>query len=159
MRVGYGFAAARCKEKDDKFIVLAGKKIDWRVGLFSEGEQDRDVAALAAADSLVGAMGLGSLKHCSAADFDLKHRTGLQVLEQAAALLCRQGYRLQNMDLLVLLQDVRIAQYLPEMKSNLCAAMGCGEDCLNLKVDQEQWLGYTGKNDGINARAVCLIEK
>ena len=158
MRIGYGFAAARSKEKDDKFIVLAGKKIDWRIGLFSDSEYDRDVVALAAADSLVGAMGLGSIKHCTAADFDPKHHSGLQVLEQAAALLGHNGYRIGNMDILVLAQDVRLAQYVPEMKANLCKALGCKEEDINLKIDQEQWLGYTGANDGINARVVCLVE-
>jgi len=78
MRIGYGFSAGRSKEKDDKYIVLAGKKIDWRVGLFSDSEYDRDVVALAAADSLIGARGLGSLKQCSAASFDLKNMTGIQ---------------------------------------------------------------------------------
>lgn len=158
MRIGYGFSAARIKEKDDKFIILAGKKIDWRVGLFSDSEYDRDVVALAAADALVGAMGLGSVKNCTAADFDPKHKTGLQVLQQAALLLKEKGYRLGNMDILVLAQDVRLAQHIPEMKTNLCDAMNCEQDCVNLKIDQEQWLGYTGSNDGINARAVCLIE-
>jgi len=158
MRIGYGFSAGRSKEKDDKYIVLAGKKIDWRVGLFSDSEYDRDVVALAAADSLIGAMGLGSLKQCSAASFDLKNMTGIQALEQVSVLLKKQGYRLCNMDILVLLQDVRLGQYIPEMKANLCGAMDCDESCLNLKLDQEQWLGYTGSNDGINARAVCLID-
>jgi 2C-methyl-D-erythritol 2,4-cyclodiphosphate synthase len=44
------------------------------------------------------------------------------------------------------------------MKANLCKALGCSEGDINLKIDQEQWLGYTGANDGINARAVCLID-
>ncbi|MBR5558711.1 MAG: 2-C-methyl-D-erythritol 2,4-cyclodiphosphate synthase [Oscillospiraceae bacterium] len=158
MRIGYGFCAARCKEKDDRFIILAGKKIEWRVGLFSDGEHDRDVVALAAADALVGAMSLGSIKHCTEADFDLKHKTGLQVLTQAARLLQEKCYTLANIDILVLLQDIRLAQYIPEMKQNLSSALDCSEDQINLKIDQEQWLGYTGSNDGINARAVCLIE-
>ena len=103
-------------------------------------------------------MGLGSLKNCTEADFDLKHKSGLQVLEQASSLLKAKGYHLGNMDILVLAQDVRLAQYIPEMKANLCNAMDCSEDCINLKIDQEQWLGYTGSNDGINARTVCLID-
>jgi len=158
MRIGYGFAAARCKEKDDRYIILAGKKIDWRVGLFSDSEHDRDVVALAAADAIVGAMGLGSVKCCSTDVFDLKHMSGLQILSKAAELMYEKGYSLGNMDILVLLQDIRLTQYIPEMKQNLCTALNCDIKLINLKIDQEQWLGYTGSNDGINARAVCLLE-
>ena len=158
MRIGYGFCAARTKEKDDHFIVLGGVKIDWRVGLQSQGECDRDVAALAAADALLGAMGLGSLNCCTEASFDTKNTPGVQVLEQAAQLMERRGFCLGNMDLLVVLQDVRFANFLPQVKENLCRAMGCAPDCLNVKIENEQWLGYTGSTQGINARAVCLLQ-
>lgn len=159
MRIGYGFAAARTKEKDDRYIILAGKKLDWRVGVLGEGECDRDVAALAAADALLGAVGLGCLKNCTAQSFDTANTAGMELLAQAARLVEERGFRLGNMDLLILAQDVRFARHVPEMKANLCAALGCGEDRLNLKADHEQWLGYTGSCDGINARAVCLLEE
>jgi len=159
MRIGYGFAAGRSKEKDDKFILLAGEKVPWRAGVFSDAETDRDIVSLAAAEALVGAMGLGSLQQCSAAVFDLKHQTGLQVLEQASRLLAERGYALCNMDIKVLLQDIRPQPLLEQMKANLCTALGCGYEQINLKFGNEQWLGYTGSGDGFNATAVCLIQK
>ena len=159
MRIGYGFAAGRCKEKDDKFIVLAGEKVAWRSGIWSDAETDRDVLCLAVAEALVGAMGLGSLQQCEGAEFDLKHLTGIEVVEQAAHLLQQQGYALCNMDAKVLLQDIRPQPLLSKMKANLCAAMGCTEKQFNLKIGNEQWLSYTGSGEGVNATAVCLIEK
>ena len=159
MRIGYGFAAGRSKEKDDKYIVLAGEKISWRSGVFSDAETDRDVLSLAVAEALVGAMGLGSLQQCSAMEFDLKHLTGLQVVEQASRLMEEQGFALCNMDIKVLLQEIRPQPLLEQMKANLCSALGCTSGEVNLKLGKEQWLGYTGSGDGFNATAVCLIKK
>ena len=156
MRIGYGYCPGRVKERSDKYIILAGVKLPWRVGLMSFGNCDHDVLSLAAAEAIIGALGMGSLKECPR--FDLQNTEGLQILEQAAALAAEKGYRLGNMDVQVLVQEVQFAKYLPEIKASLCSALGCGSDRLNLKLDHELWMGYTGNYEGINATAVCLLE-
>ena len=70
-----------------------------------------------------------------------------------------QGFALCNMDIKVLLQEIRPQPLLEQMKANLCSALGCTSGEVNLKLGNEQWLGYTGSGDGFNATAVCLIKK
>lgn len=156
MRIGYGYCPGRVKERSDRYIILAGVKLPWRVGVMSFGSCDHDVASLAAAEAIIGAMGMGSLKECP--QFDVKNTEGIEVLAQVSALAAQKGFCLGNMDLQVLVQEVQFAKYLPEIKEALCAALGCSADRLNLKLDHELWMGYTGNYEGINATAVCLLE-
>ena len=156
MRIGYGFCPGRAKERSSKYIVLAGREIPWHLGLMKFGECEHDVLSLAAAESLIGAMGMGSLKSCS--EFDDKNTPGITLLAQVSCRMAENGFQLGNMDIQLTLQDVRFQAYADDLKKRLCAAMQCEEDRLNLKIDHELWLGYTGSNQGIKATAVCLIE-
>jgi|GEM_PF-4929692 len=157
VRIGYGRCVGRVIEKQDKFLVLAGVQVPWRVGLLPSGACQHDVLSLAAAQALVGAMGLGSLETCGA-DLDPRAVEGLEVLRRTAALLAKNGWHLANFDIQLVIQDIQLASVVPQLQAKLCSALGCPAASVNLKIDNERCLGYTGAGQGINATAVCLIE-
>ena len=75
------------------------------------------------------------------------------------ALIDEKGYRIGNLDATVIAQKPKLMVYLPAMRETLAAAMGISVDQLNVKATTEEHLGFTGRQEGISAHCVCLLEE
>ena len=155
MRIGHGYDVHRLVEGRD--LILGGVNIPYEKGLL--GHSDADVLTHAIMDALLGAAALGDIgKHFPDTDPAYKGADSLQLAAHVAALRHAQGYRIGNIDATVIAQAPKLAPHIPTMRQNLARALGCDQDCINIKATTEEHLGFTGEGLGMAAHAVCLIE-
>lgn len=155
MRIGHGYDVHRLVEGRD--LILGGVNIPYEKGLL--GHSDADVLTHAIMDALLGAAALGDIgKHFPDTDPAYKGADSLKLAAHVAALLHAQGYRIGNIDATVIAQAPKLAPHIPTMRQNLAHALGCDQDCINIKATTEEHLGFTGEGLGMAAHAVCLIE-
>lgn len=156
MRIGHGYDVHAFAE--GRRLILGGVDIPHVKGLM--GHSDADVLTHAVCDSLLGASALGDIgKHFPDTDSSFKNANSLLLLEKVKALLSAEGYGIVNVDSTLIAQKPKLAPYIDEMRKNLANAMGIPVTDVSVKATTEERLGFTGREEGISAHAVCLIEK
>ena len=156
MRIGHGYDVHKLVEGRD--LILGGVKIEYEKGLL--GHSDADVLLHAVSDSLLGAAGLGDIgKHFPDTDPQYKGADSLELLRIVARRVKEAGYRVSNIDVTMIAQRPRLASHIPQMRENIAAAVGIGEDRVNVKATTEEKLGFTGEGLGMSCHAVCLLEE
>ena len=156
MRIGHGYDVHKLVEGRD--LILGGVKIDYEKGLL--GHSDADVLLHAVSDSLLGAAGLGDIgKHFPDTDPKYKGADSLELLRVVVCRVKEAGYRVSNIDVTMIAQKPKLAPHIPQMRSNIAAAVGIGEDRVNVKATTEEKLGFTGEGLGMSCHAVCLLEE
>ena len=156
MRIGHGYDVHKLVEGRD--LILGGVKIDYEKGLL--GHSDADVLLHAVSDSLLGAAGLGDIgKHFPDTDPQYKGADSLELLRIVAERVKAAGYRVSNIDVTMIAQRPKLAPHIPQMRRNIAAAVGIGEDRVNVKATTEEKLGFTGEGLGMSCHAVCLLEE
>ena len=142
---------------EDRPLILGGVHIESLLGAY--GHSDADVLVHAIAESLLGACALGDLgKHFPDTDSKYKGISSLLILKEVAKKVDECGYKIGNIDALVLLEKPKLAPYMDQMKQNICEVLNIELNQLNLKATRGEKLGYIGRMEGIMAQAVCLIE-
>ena len=155
MRVGMGYDVHRLTE--DRKLILGGVDIPWEKGLL--GHSDADVLIHAVMDALLGAAALGDIgKHFPDTDPAYKGISSILLLEHVTALLEKEGYAIGNVDATIIAQKPRMAPHISQMRTNMAKAMKIKESQLNIKATTEEKLGFTGREEGIAAQAICLLE-
>ena len=81
------------------------------------------------------------------------------ILRKTVDLLATKGYRVGNIDATICAERPKINPHVPAMKACLAQIIGCDEDDISIKATTTEKLGFTGREEGISAYAVCLIEK
>lgn len=154
MRVGMGYDVHRLTE--ERKLILGGVEIPWEKGLL--GHSDADVLVHAVMDALLGAAALGDIgKHFPDTDPAYKGISSILLLRHVTELLKKNGYAIGNVDATIIAQKPKMATHILKMRENMAEAMGISIDCLNVKATTEEGLGFTGREDGIAAQAVCLL--
>lgn len=154
MRVGMGYDVHRLTE--GRKLILGGVEIPWEKGLL--GHSDADVLVHAAMDALLGAAALGDIgKHFPDTDPAYKGISSILLLRHVAELLKKNGYAIGNVDATIIAQKPKMAPHILKMRENMAEAMGISVDCLNVKATTEEGLGFTGREEGIAAQAICLL--
>lgn len=156
MRVGFGYDVHAFAE--GRKLVLGGVEIPHTRGLL--GHSDADVLLHAICDALLGAAALGDIgRHFPDSDAAFKGISSLFLLERTAGLLAAKGFRVVNIDSTLVLQKPRLAPYISEMVREISRAAGVPEGAVNVKATTTEHLGFTGREEGIAAYAVALVEK
>ncbi len=156
MRIGHGYDVHRVTE--GRKMILGGVEIPYEKGLL--GHSDADVLLHAVTDAILGAAALGDIgRHFPDTDPRYKGIDSRILLRDAAALVKEEGYRVGNVDATVIAQKPKLAPYIDRMKENIAADLGIEADRVNVKATTEERLGFTGREEGIAAHAVCLIEE
>ena len=156
MRVGLGYDVHRLVEGRE--LILGGIKIPHEKGLL--GHSDADVLLHALTDALLGAAALGDIgRHFPDTDERYRGISSLILLEKAYALVKEQGYTLGNADMVLLMQKPKIKDFIPSMEENIAKALSCETDRISVKATTEEGLGFTGREEGIAAKAIVLLEK
>lgn len=156
MRVGIGYDVHRLEE--NRKLILGGIEIPYEKGLM--GHSDADVMIHAMIDAILGALGKGDIGHYFP-DNDPAYEgiSSVILLQRIGELVKKEGYELNNIDVILIAQKPKIADYLSRMKEVLAKALSCGEEQINLKATTEEGLGFTGRKEGMAAQAVCLLER
>lgn len=156
MRIGHGYDVHRLSA--GRTLILGGVRLEHTLGLL--GHSDADVLAHAVMDALLGAAGLGDIGQMFP-DTDPQYAgaDSLVLLGRVAARLRENGFRVGNVDATIVAQRPKLAAHIPEMRRNLAQAMGVDADRVNVKATTEERLGFTGREEGIAAHAVALVEE
>ncbi len=154
-RVGYGYDVHPLGV--GRKLILGGVEIPHDKGLL--GHSDSDVLVHAVCDALLGAMGEGDLgRHYPSSDPKYKGISSLTLLEDVIAKLKSKGYRIGNIDTVIVAQAPRLGPHLPAMQKKLAEATGIDPDLVNVKVKSGEGLDAVGREEGMTAHAICLIE-
>lgn len=156
MRIGHGYDVHKLVHGRD--LILGGVKLEHPTGLL--GHSDADVLAHAVMDSLLGAAALGDIGQMFPdSDPQFAGADSLALLEQVAARLHAAGFRIGNVDATVIAQKPKLAEHIPQMRENLARSMGVDPGRVSVKATTEERLGFTGREEGIAAHAVALLEE
>lgn len=155
MRIGHGYDVHRLTP--ERPLILGGVEISWEMGLL--GHSDADVLTHAIMDALLGAAGLGDIgRHFPDNDDRYLNINSQNLLKTVCTLLRDAGYTLGNLDATVIAQKPKLAPYLETMRETLAKTMEVDITRINLKATTEECLGFTGRQEGIAAHCVCLLE-
>lgn len=156
MRIGQGYDVHQLAEGRD--LWLCGVKVDHTLGLL--GHSDADVATHALCDALLGALALGDIgKHFPDTDPRFKGISSIILLENVMRLVREHGYELGNADVTIMAQKPKLAPYIAEMQSILARTIGTDMQNISVKATTTEKLGFEGREEGISASAVVLLEK
>jgi 2-C-methyl-D-erythritol 2,4-cyclodiphosphate synthase len=138
-------------------LILGGIEIPHDKGLL--GHSDSDVLVHAVCDALLGAMGEGDLgRHFPSSDQKYKGISSLKLLEEVVGKLKRKRYRIVNVDTIIVAQAPRLSTFLAAMQKRMADVLEIDPDLVNVKVKSGEGLDAVGREEGITAHAVCLIE-
>lgn len=156
LRIGHGYDVHRLVE--GRRLILGGVEIEHTLGLL--GHSDADVLTHAIMDSLLGAAGLRDIgKHFPDTDEQYRGISSITLLNRVTALLKERGYSVVNVDATLILQKPKIAAYIERMTENIAFALNVDASRINIKATTEEHLGFTGREEGVSAHSVALIEK
>ncbi len=156
IRVGFGFDVHQLVENHP--FVLGGVNLEHHVGAF--GHSDADVLVHAICDALLGAANLGDIGfHFSNTDSRWKGISSLILLQECVKLLAEKGWSIGNIDAMICLEAPKINPHVPAMKQHIARAAGISEEDISIKATTNETMGFIGRQEGIVAYAVCLIEK
>ena len=155
MKVGQGFDSHRLVT--GRPLIIGGVNIPHETGL--DGHSDADVLVHAICDALLGAAGWGDIgRHFPDTDQQYSGRNSRYFLVEIRKMLDSAGLNIGNIDATVIAQAPRLSPYVEQMKANLATDLGVVRDTINLKATTTEGLGFTGREEGIAALAVALIE-
>lgn len=156
LRVGMGYDVHQLVE--GRKLILGGVEIEHTLGLL--GHSDADVLLHAIADALLGGAALGDIgRHFPDTDERFKGISSVILLEKVRDLIEANGYKVGNVDAVIVAQKPKLASYIPEMNRNIAKALGVAEDVINVKATTTEGLGFVGVEAGIAAHAIVGIEK
>ena len=143
---------------EDRDLWLGGIKIGHSMGL--QGHSDADVLLHAVSDALLGAANMRDIgfhfPDTSAKTLDMDSKI---ILQRVVELIGEKGYKVVNIDATICAERPKINPHVPAMKACMSAVMGIDEDQISIKATTTERLGFTGREEGMAAYAVCLIEK
>jgi len=139
-------------------LILAGIAIPYEKGLL--GHSDADVLTHAIMDALLGAAGLGDIgRHFPDTDLAYKGISSMVLLERVVALLEEKGLELANLDATIIAERPKMAPFHEAMIQNLAKVIGCDTNRINLKATTTEKLGIPGREEGIAAEAICILNQ
>jgi 2-C-methyl-D-erythritol 2,4-cyclodiphosphate synthase len=156
VRIGVGYDSHRLVQGDT--LILGGVRIESEWGL--AGHSDADVLLHAVSDALLGALALGDLgQHFPDTDPRYRGISSGRLLEKVIGMVQDQGYRLYNLDVVVIAQRPRLAAHIPVIRINVANLLAADLASVSVKVKTAEGLGALGRGEGIAVHAVCLVTR
>ena len=156
IRIGHGYDVHAFGEGDH--VVLGGVRIPHPRGLLAHS--DGDVVIHALCDAILGALAEGDIgRHFPPDDPRWKDADSRRFLRHVAGLAAARGYRLGNADVTVVCERPKLAPHVEAMRALLAEDLGAGVDRISVKATTSERLGFTGREEGIAAQAVVLLER
>ena len=153
-RVGIGFDAHRLVQGHP--LIIGGVQVPHERGL--EGHSDGDVLTHSIIDALLGATNLGDKGlHFPSEDPIYKGISSLILLERTFDILDQNGWRISNVDATILAQKPRLAPFISDMVSHISKALSIAATRVSIKVTSTDYLGFTGREEGIASCCVASV--
>lgn len=155
MRVGIGFDVHSFKT--GRRLVLGGVEIEYSKGL--SGHSDADVLVHAMMDALLGAAGLRDIGvYFPDTDTRYKNISSLLLLKEVKNIINDKGFEIINIDSTLILEKPKVSPYITAMLSKLSGALGLDPGRLGIKATTTEGLGFCGREEGIAAQSIALLE-
>ena len=155
IRVGNGYDVHKLKEGES--LIIGGVNIPHEKGTVAHS--DGDVLIHAICDALLGAAALGDIgTHFPDTSGKYKNIDSSKLLASSLQLVKSKGYKIGNIDSTVCLQDPKIGKFIPEMRNNLSLITGLEIYDISIKATTTEKLGFVGREEGVSAYSVVLIE-
>lgn len=155
MRIGQSIDIHQLVE--GRKLILGGVEIPYEKGL--KGHSDADVLLHAIVESIIGALGEGDIgKHFPDTDDRYKGISSMILLEETYKLMNEKGYKIGNVDAIIMTEQPKMAPHIPTMRNNIAKALHCDVTQINVKATRGEKLGFVGRGEGIVSQAVCLLE-
>lgn len=156
MRIGQSTDIHRLSP--DRKLVLGGVEIESDLGLV--GHSDADALIHAVAEAVLGALALGDLGHWFP-DTDPKWEgvSSRIILREVARMMDEKGYRIGNVDSLVMIEKPKMAPHIEQMRRNFAEDLHCDISRISVKATRGEKLGFVGRREGVQAFAVVLLEE
>lgn len=156
IRTGFGFDVHRLVPGRE--LWLGGVRIEHEFGLL--GHSDADVLIHAICDALLGAAALRDIGyHFPDTSADYAGIDSKVLLRRTVDLLADRGYAIGNIDATVCVERPRLNPHIERMRACLAEVIGVDVDDVSVKATTTEHLGFTGREEGISAYAVVLIER
>jgi len=156
LRFGIGYDVHRLVEGRE--MILGGVAIPYEKGL--EGHSDADVLIHAIMDALLGAAALGDIgRHFPDSDPRYKGISSLLLLKRVQESVREAGFKINNIDSIIVAQKPKLAPFINQMGSNIAEALMVPEGLVNVKATTTEGLGFTGTGEGIAAHAIASLEE
>ena len=156
VRIGNGYDIH--KLGPERPLILGGIKIDHAMGLI--GHSDADVLTHAIMDAMLGALSLGDIGHYfPPSDPQWAGADSIDLLKRVNDLVKGAGWRISNIDSVVVAERPKLKPYIEKMRSRLATTLGLEADQVSIKATTNEKLGPVGREEGIAAYAVVLLEK
>ena len=154
-RIGNGYDVHRLIK--GRKLILGGVDIPHGLGL--DGHSDADVLCHALCDSLLGASGAGDLgKYFPDTDNKWKGVSSLVLLEKSGELVAERGFQISNIDTTIVAQQPKIGPHIESMTTNISEILKVDPTQINIKATTTERLGFAGREEGIAAYAVALLQ-
>lgn len=156
IKVGFGFDVHQLK--NDHPFVIGGVNLAHHKGAF--GHSDADVLLHAICDALLGAANLRDIGfHFKNTDPQWKDISSLILLKETVRMIREKGWEINNIDAALCLEAPKIMPYISQMQENIAEAAGILVEDISIKATTNEQMGFIGREEGVVAYAVCLIQK
>lgn len=156
MRVGFGYDSHRLVE--GRPLMLGGIHVPHHLG--SIGHSDADVLLHALCDALLGALALGDIgAHFPDTDPAYKDADSRELLAAVVNLLLAKGWKVGNVDCTVVLERPKLRPYIDAMRGVIAELLGVAIDGVSVKATTNEKMGFAGREEGVCAYAVALLER
>lgn len=156
VRIGQGYDVHRFEKGRD--LWLGGVRIPFDKGLL--GHSDADVLLHAISDALLGALALRDIGyHFPDTDPRYEGADSRLLLGEVVRLIREKGYHVGNIDATIIAERPKINPHIPEMTHVISGILGVDEECVSIKATTNEKMGFAGREEGIAALAVALLEK
>lgn len=138
-------------------LVIGGVEIPHTKGLV--GHSDADALTHAVAEAILGALALGDLgKWFPDTDEKWKGVDSQIILKEVARMMDEKGYKIGNVDSLIMIEKPKMAPHIQQMRENFAKALNCSVDQVSVKATRGEKMGFVGREEGVQAFAVVLLE-
>lgn len=156
IRVGNGYDVHILTE--GRKLVLGGVEIPHTKGVL--GHSDGDVLVHAVMDAMLGALALGDIgQHFPDTDMKYENIDSTLLLKRVKELVAERGYKIINLDSIIVLQKPKIKPYIESMRKRIAEVLEIDMEQVSVKATTEEKLGFTGDESGVKSYCVVLLEK
>ncbi len=156
IRIGNGYDLHRLVK--DRRLILGGIEIPCEKGLL--GHSDADVLTHAIMDAMLGALALGDIGHYfPPSDPKWAGADSIMLLQQVQDLILAQGWRVNNLDAMVIAEAPKLKPHIKDMRDRLSQAMNLPIDCVSVKATTNEGVDAIGQKEAIAVHAVVLLVK
>jgi 2-C-methyl-D-erythritol 2,4-cyclodiphosphate synthase len=141
-------------------LILGGVRLEHPDGLGLDGHSDADVLVHALMDALLGALSLGDIgRHFPPEDSRWQGADSLELLQKVVALVAERGWRVVNVDAVVIAERPRLRPHIDTMRAAIAAGLGVDPEQVGVKATTNEGLGPEGREEGVACHAVALLAR